>query len=287
MVNRRVTGFLTQDIGLLLLLTCIFIGALTVGNASSDMFIESLVMLIGVFLAILFAGYKLTSLAVVSSGFQIIVYTAYRLFLAYSSYGRIPLVCYIWILLPLTSVGAMLLFIKGNKDTERENERLAKQVEDYVMINALTGLYNLRSLYNDLKKQIAYAERNKVSLSLMIIELRDEAELRNILSRTNYEAVIQRLAFLVGESIRLEDRIYSIDNKGTIAILLTCNKEGSDFVSKRIRQKLSEQNAFEQVKNRSIRVEVRIACLEYDKEVYGDDIIQYKQKVESELQYDV
>ena len=287
MVKKRATGYLTQDLGLVALLACIFVVALTVTNVPSELFLESVIMMLGVFLAILLAGFKLTSLAVVVAGFEILVYTAYKLFYAYAYYQVIPALCYVWIVLPIMAVGSMLLFISGSQQTELENDILKEQVEELVMVNSLTGLYNLRSLYNDLEKQIAYTERNGMIMSLMIVELRYEQELKNVLSRSHYETLIQKLTTLISDAIRVEDRIYSLDNKGTVGILLTCNKEGSTIVVNRIKSRVLEKDAFKGIANTAIKVEVRIACLEYNKEEYGTDIIAFKQKVESELQYDV
>ena len=110
-----------------------------------------------------------------------------------------------------------------------------------VMINPLTGLYNLRSLYFDLEKQISYVARNNMMLSLMIIELRYEPELKRVLSRNQYETVLQKMAILIRDSIRTEDRVYSIDSRGSIGVILTCDREGSDFVQRRIKDRISEK----------------------------------------------
>ncbi len=181
----------------------------------------------------------------------------------------------------------MQLFVYGNKQTELENDVLREQVEELVLINPLTGLYNLRSLYIDMKKQIAYAERNQISLSLMIIKLRYEPELRNVLSRRSYEAVLQKTADIVVDAVRLEDRTYSIDNQGSVGVILTCDQAGSEFVKKRIKARIENPESFQGIVNSAIRVEVRIACLQYQEENHGSDLVDFKQKVESELQYDV
>ncbi len=287
MIKKRTSGYLVQDIGLVLLLACIFAGVIAVESVAVDEYLESFIMLLGIFAAILFAGFKLTSFAVVFAGFEILAYSSYRLFLFFSYYEEIPLICYIWIILPIFSVASMYLFVSGSRKTELENEILKEQVVEYVMINSLTGLYNLRSLYYDLKRQIAYVERNDMSLSLVIVALRYEEELKKVLSRSHYEAVIQRLSEVISGSVRLEDKTYSIDNQGGFAVMLTCDKEGSEFVMKRIVHKVAKKDTFLGIADTAIKVEVKISCIQYNKEQFGDDVIAYKQKVESELQYDV
>lgn len=287
MVKKRTTGYLLQDAGLVLLLLCIGGAALAVGIVEEALKIEFVVMLMGTFLAILLAGFKLTGISVVTGAFEILLYTAYKLFSFFTYARKIEPICYVWIVLPLLSVGAMAAFIYGSRQTELENDVLKEQVEELVLVNSLTGLYNLRSLYIDLQKQVAYSERNHMTVSLMIVKLKFGQELKKVLSRRNFEALIQRMAVIITDAVRLEDRTYSLDNEGMVGVILTCDQENSKFVRDRIRANLEKKDAFAGIVERAIRVEVKIACLEYDEEKYGSDMILFKQKVENELQYDV
>lgn len=287
MVKKRATGYLFQDIGIFLLLATILAGALIVANVDTEIFLESVIMLLAMFVAILFAAFKMDSIAIILAGFQILAYAAYKLFTVYA-YGKvIDPICYIWLVLPLISVAAMLMFINGSHRTETENDVLKEQVQELVMVNALTGLYNLRSLYNDMQKQIAYTERNGLPLSLMIIKLRYEPELKRVLSRSHYEALIQKMADTVVDAVRLEDRVYSLDNNGSVGVLLTCDKIGTEFVEKRIKSRVQDRETFSGITDNSIVVEVKIATVQYNKDEYDRDVMRFKQKVESELQYDV
>jgi GGDEF domain-containing protein len=287
MIKKRATGYLLQDIGLVFFLLCVGAMAIAVGYAGKDQMLEFIIMLLGTFFAILLAGFKLNSLAIVTAGFSVLGYSAYKLYFYFAYSEEINLLCYIWIILPVISVGAMFLFIYESQRTEMENDILKEQVEELVMINSLTGLYNLRSLYNDLQKQIAYAQRNKMSICLMIVKLRYEQELKNILSRSHFDALVQQMAEIVVDAVRVEDRIYSLDNYGTIGIILTCDALGSEFAKNRIRVRLQDQETFSGITDSAILVKVKIAYLEYNEELYGSDMVSYKQKVESELQYDV
>ena len=287
MVRKRATGYLLQDVGLLVLLLCLGGAALAVGIVDSSMKPEFVLMLMGTFLAILLAGFKLIILSVVIGAFEELVYTAYKLFFHFAYHEGIEPVCYVWLVIPLLSIGAMIAFVYASRQTELENDVLKEQVEELVMVNSLTGLYNLRSLYNDLQKQVAYSERNQMTISLMIIKLRYGQELKKVLSRRNYEAVLQKMAMVITDAVRLEDRTYSLDNEGTVGVILTCDQENSKYVKDRIRANLEKKDAFAGITEKSIRVEVKISCLEYDKEKYGPDMILFKQKVENELQYDV
>jgi len=287
MINKNSYGYLQQDIGLVILLICLFAGAMIVSNSEKNMMFEAVIMLLGTFFVILFSGFKLFSLSLVLAGIEVTFYTAYRLYLFLSYDIEIPFNSYIWIFIPLISAAAMYLFVSGTHRLELENDILRRQVEELVVLNPLTKLYNLRSLYNDLNVLVSYAERNQMSLSLMIIVLKYETELKSILTRQNYEHVIQKLAELVVDTVRVEDKTYSIDNKGSLAVILTCDKEGSEIAMRRIRNRISQKEAFSGIADAAIKIEVKMASLEYDKKIFENNMILFKQRVENELQYDV
>ena len=276
-----------QDIGLILLLLCLGAAAVITANAPAAMRTEFTVMLLCTYLAVMLAGYKLDTLSVMAAALETLVYTAYKLFFFFAASEAIAPVCFVWLPLPLLSVGSMTLFIYENRRTEMENDMLKEQVEDLVMINSLTGLYNLRSMYHDLQIQLAYSKRNDLAVSLLIIKLRYGEELKKVLSRRQFETLIQAMAVTVSDSVRLEDRVYSLDNDGSMGVILTCDQTNSKLVQDRIRARLEKKDAFADMMDRSVRVEVKIACLEYDEDKYGSNMMQFKQAVENELQYNV
>lgn len=287
MAGKKSFGYLFRDLGLVFLLACLFAGAITVSDTPALIRLEAVIMLLAMFAALLFAGFKLFGIACVLAGLEVTVYTAYRLYLFLSFDIEIPLLSFVWVFLPIASVAAMYLFVYGNHRLELENDVLREQVEELVMVNPLTKLYNLRSLYYDLHVQASYVERNKLPLSLMIIAFKYEAELKRILSRNNYEQVIQRLAQIAVDTVRVEDKTYSIDDKGGLAIIMTCDKAGSDVVKGRLHNRIREKDAFSGITNDAIKVEVKIASLEYKKEEHGENMMMFKQMAEEELQYDV
>ena len=64
--------------------------------------------------------------------------------------------------------------------------------------------------------------------------MRYESELRGMLSHSRYIQLRKRLAELVMDSVRVEDKVYCIDEHGTMAILLTSNEANSAYVRIRI-----------------------------------------------------
>ena len=178
------------------------------------------------------------------------------------------------------------MFKKGMERVEIENAMLKQQVEELVMIDPLTGLYNLNSFYHDILVQIQYTKRNNIPMTLMILKLRYEQELKKVLSKKNYELLLQRLARLVEDAIRIEDKIYSLNQNGELGLILTCDEEGAIIVRNRLRNSLDKKEAFDGITDRSIRVSTQIAFIQYSLDM-KDDIMGLKERVEGELQYDV
>ncbi|MGB8450888.1 MAG: hypothetical protein WCD89_01010 [Anaerocolumna sp.] len=286
--DKKTTGYILEDLGMLLLLICLFSGTIILSLSPAGQKMEYTLMLLVTFTAVMLAAYRLVISSIVCAGLQVVVYTAYKIFFNYTLEVPIEVINYVWLFYPFITVGAMVLFIQRSIKIESEIGILREQVEDLVLIDSLTGLYNLKSLYLDLGSSIALATRKKTDITLMIVKLRYEPELKKILGRNNYMTLKQKLAVLVQETLRVEDKVYAIDDKGTLAMILLCDSAGAEIVKNRLKYNLnSKEAASEIIEHKTIKLDFQFAYLQYQTELYGKDVMGYKQKVESELQYDV
>lgn len=193
---------------------------------------------------------------------------------------------HLWILAPLVLISGVALFQAGAARIARENDLLRVQVEESVLIDARTGLANLRALYREFPMMLNLCARHRQPLSLMIVSLRYGQELRAFLTEGQFCMLRQRLAELIAGTVRLEDRLYSIDEDGAVALLLIADDEGCETVRRRLREAVSESGAFDDVTAEGIEVAVRIANRMCDK-ASGMSPIEMKLAVEAELAYDV
>lgn len=106
------------------------------------------------------------------------------------------------------------------------------------------------------------------------------------MSKKQFEQVCQTLAERVEDSLRLEDRLYAVDNRGSVAVLLYCDKAGAGVVAARLRAAIAKKDAFRNVMEKTIKVDVKIGYLQYDKKTISNGMELFK-KTENELQYDV
>ncbi len=286
MNSKDISGKTLEDIGISVLLIALFSATIVDSLGGEFLFTENLVMTIVTFVAVLLAAIRVTNIPAIIAGIATVSYIAYKLYQMFAQGGIIEGLSYLWIAIPGLAVLGMALFSKGIQRLQRDNNVLSKQVEDLIMIDPLTGFYNLRSMYMDIQTQISYAERNNTYISLMIIRPRYRKELKDVLNKEQYEKVIVTFSKIVYETVRLEDRVYSLDSDGTVGVLLTCDRQGAKLVEKRIRTKIDNTNAFDNIAKKPIRMEIQLGFLEYKKE-YNRDAIKFKSLVEEEVAYDI
>ena len=286
MKKKDVSGKTLQDVGIVVLMVALLAAVIVSTLSSTAMVTENIVMTVIVFLAVLFAAFRVTSIAIVIAAVQTVTFIAYKVYGMFSADSKIDVLSYLWIVIPGLAVLGMVLFIKGVSRLQLDNNILSQQVEELIMIDPLTGFYNLRSMYMDIQTQISYSERNHTAITLMIIRPRYRKELKDVLKKSQYESVIVKLSKLVYDTVRLEDKVYALDNEGTVGVLLTCDRAGGKLVEKRIRKKIEETKEFENIAEKPIRMEIQLGYLEYKKE-YNRDAIMFKSLVEEEVAYDL
>lgn len=285
-VKQSKYNILFQDIEILLFMLSVFLSAITIATSTEEDLIENVIMFVVASAIVILAVYKFRYTATVLAGMQVLVFTVYKLYNAKAHLTEISWRAYLWVVIPFLMTGSLLFFLYNNYRIEKLTELVMNQLSEMALINTVTGLYNLKAMYIDLERQMSYSERRGEKICLAIVELRYVAELKSVLPGKNFQAVIQRFSRIVEDSLRLEDRCYSIDENGSIGIILSCDKAGAMIVKNRIKANTSKPDAFEGITNRALKVDVRMAFLEYDKEVVHN-AIEFKQKTESELQYDV
>lgn len=286
MKDRLLDGNLMRDLGMLLFLACILGIMLLVILSPADARFSYLLMTGLAFAAAVLAFFGRTSMGLLVAGTQVVAWAAFKLYRLYTA--GIPLYAgdALWLPGALLLVGSVSLFQYGSSRLERENDRLRGLVEELVMIDALTGLYNLRALYREVPMQWSAAVRHGVPMSLMLIQLRYAQELRSFLSARKFEALRKRMAELIQDHLRLEDRLYALDESGMLGLVLVADREGCDEVKNRLRGILEAPDAFQGIAEENILVAVRIAALQADERL-GRDAMEFKKRVERELQYDV
>ncbi|MDD3335793.1 MAG: hypothetical protein PHI98_09820 [Eubacteriales bacterium] len=286
MKNTAKFGTLTQGLGVLLLLLVCFASVLIIAFAPETVTTAYIIMILAMDVGILLGFLYRPSLATIVCGVISCVWVSYKLYMYYAQGVVLIITDYFMIPLPMLGALSAALFQNSLRQINSENSILRQQVEDLVLVDEATGLYNLRALYRDLPMMIRYGERNHLAICLMILQPRYEQELRGMLSYRQYTELRQRMATLVQDNVRIEDRVYSLNDSGMLGIVLTTDEKDSSYVRARLLNAFATTKVFEGILEQNVHLNLRIACKEYNKE-YGNDMMHYKQVVESELAYDV
>ncbi|HKM03949.1 MAG TPA: GGDEF domain-containing protein [Lachnospiraceae bacterium] len=283
MIKKRMNAKIQQNIGFIALLISFFIAALIIRTVKKDLLIEAIIMVAASFSIVLLTLFKRVHLSIVFACVQTVLYMGYWLGKIGINGVQLTWINYIWMVFPTIIAIISYMFVLGNKRVEMELDVLKEKGEELMMISKVTGLYNVKILYNDIRMQKAYAERNNLALSLMIIKVQFKTEWKKLFPMEQYHEIMKEIGIIITDAVRIEDRTYSIDDESTFGVLLICDKEGSSFVSNRIERKLREKDILTDFLKEKIEVTVKIACKEYKKEDYGEDVILFKQLVENEL----
>ena len=287
-INNKNDGGVISYVGIGLMLLSFILAVVITASAGSEYSTENIIMTVALAVAAIITISGYLTIAIIVAAVTTVIFAGLKVYSFMALQKDFPPVSFIWILLPAMCVVGIALYVKRYSPLTLENALLKKQIAELVMIDPITGLYNLRSMFMDIQTQISYAERNNSPISLMILRLRYPAEMRKVLKTAQYEKVVKQLSLLIVDTVRLEDRVYSIDENGGFGIILTCDKEGTKIVEKRLRDKLEDPKWFAGVSDKEqIRAEVRIGYLQYDKSKYNRNANNFKDDVEEEVNYDM
>lgn len=282
MKNETQSALVARDAAIILLLIWAFMQALLMIWAPADTQTTYLLLLFLMDIAVLCGFMDRVNTGTALAATITCGWVAYKLYSFYAVGETVYLTDYFVTVLPLLGSGAAALFSRSMRHVNAENKLLRRQVDEQVLVDDVTELYNLRAMYRDAQMMTGYCARNHLPISLMIIQMRYESELHGMLSHSRYIQLRKRLAELVMDSVRVEDKVYCIDEHGTMAILLTSNEANSAYV----RSRIIAEDAFDGILERGTHMDLRFACKEYD-EHFGKDMMAFKKAVESELAYDV
>ncbi|MCR5672657.1 MAG: GGDEF domain-containing protein [Lachnospiraceae bacterium] len=280
-------GKILSYVGIGLMLLSFILAVVITNSTGSECFTENLLMTVALAAAVVVTVSGYLTMAIIVAAVATIVFAGIKIYSIMMLQKAFPPISFLWVIIPALCVVGIALYVKRYTPLTLENALLKKQIAELVMIDPITGLYNLRSLFMDIQTQISYAERNDSPISLMILRLRYPAEMRKVLKASQYEKVIKQLSLLVVDTVRLEDRVYSIDENGGFGVILTCDREGTKIVEKRLRDKLDDPKWFEGISDKKIRTEVKIGYLQYEKAKYNRNANLFKDDVEEEVEYDM
>lgn len=281
-VPDRLSEKALYDMGTVIIFCAFVIASIVMSNSGIELFKINLTMAGVTFAVAVLAAFRVINGAMILAGLQTVIFIGVSL--SMSSGGKLDnKVLFGWILVPGLLVTGYSFIDRSKKEQERLREVMNGQLDQLIMTDPVTGLYNLRSMYMDIQTQISYAERNNKQICLMILKPKYVEEMKAVLKQDEFDEVVVRLSKAVCDTVRLEDKVYAIDSEGSFGVILTCDLAGAELVEERLAEKLKDEELYDGVdEEHDIRVEMMLGCVQYDDEI-DRDAIRFKRMAEEAL----
>ncbi len=283
-INSR--SILLQDLGVFLFMTSIIGGSLIVALEEKELLYQNVALLFGIFLVGLLIILRAKTAGIIVSSVIILVFTIYKLYMRLAYLKPIEWTAFIWPLLVIATLAGMTLFVSLLSTIEGVNSILNRRIDELTTIDPLTGLENLRSMVGSLKRYMALSERNGTFMGLMMVRLRYHEEIKKVLTTRQFNDLRHILAETIANVLRMEDRVFTIDENGSIAIIYFGEEKGVSVVKSRILHAVEKQNMLPDLNEQMLTVELSIVHRHYDKS-YAKDALRYISDVEKEFAYEV
>ena len=280
--KHKYTGRTSYDLGTVLIFLAFVIAAIVTSNCGRELAKENLTMVAVTFTVAVLAAFRVINAAMILAAIQTVIFIGVKI-ASFTSGGFENKISLGWIVVPGLLVFGYTFVNRAKKEAELSREIMDDQINELVMTDPVTGLYNLRSMYMDIQTQISYAERNGKQICLMILKPKYTDELKSVLKPKEFKEVVVRMSKVVCDTVRLEDRVYSIDSEGGFGIILTCDLEGAKLVEERLAEKFSDSNMYSGiVSGNDIRVDMQLGCMQYDEKL-NRDAIRFKEMTQASV----
>lgn len=280
---------LQMDMGLLLWLIVLYGVVVT----SAIMITPELTMPLIVFANLLFilvvlAYYFGITFALVSSILTVFGVSSYLLYRLFMLGQPIESIWYFWMAaLPLGAVGMGLFQAYAGRLKARSDE-LAAINDRLTVVDEATGIPNERACASDMHIFVTLCARHKLPLCYLQIRLRYYDDLLRITGREGMQDVQRSLIDSIRESLRQEDKIYSMDERGTLGVILVTDAPGARIVASRIREKVAKPQGQSRSANdplKRLNLQLSIGYAVYEPGM--DELASFLEKAEKETEYDV
>jgi diguanylate cyclase (GGDEF)-like protein len=122
----------------------------------------------------------------------------------------------------------------------RDVDRLHKRMEALSLVDALTGLWNSRSLAEDMAQSVQQALRSGDKLAFAMLDLDDFKACNDRFGHVVGDQALQAAANAISAAIRGADRAYRYGGEEFCVLLPDADTEGAGAVAERVRVAVSE-----------------------------------------------
>ncbi len=124
--------------------------------------------------------------------------------------------------------------IKKRKKTEEALIESEKKFRKLSITDELTGLFNVRSFYNQLKAEIDRADRYSSPLSLIFVDIDDFKSYNDTYGHLEGDQVLRKIAQVIQSCMRGPDSTFRYGGDEFVGILPETQEQGATVLSERI-----------------------------------------------------
>ncbi len=126
------------------------------------------------------------------------------------------------------------------KSLQKELKAKIAELEHVTVVDALTGLYNQRYLYDTLRREYNRSERFNLKLSLIILDIDNFKDINDTLGHQRGDEIIREVARIMQVMLRGYDFAVRYGGDEFIIVLSQNTVIGSHIVAERIRRLIEE-----------------------------------------------
>ncbi len=275
---------LYQDLGILLFMMSVLAAALITALSDRALLYQHVSLMTMIIFSALLVGLRTRIGGIVLSSVTILLFAVYKLFNHYAYNVSIEWTAYLWPLIIIAALWGMIVFISYFSQIEGVNSLLNIRLDQLTVMDPLTGLENNRAMVSSLARYMALSERKGTEMGLMLIRLRYAEELKKVLTKNQFNELRHTLASTVQDVIRMEDRVFSIDDDGSLGIIYFST--GASFLKGRILTAVNSKNMLPDLNEQLLTVDLSIVYKQYDPEL-KKDAVRFVNDTEKEFAYDV
>jgi diguanylate cyclase (GGDEF)-like protein len=152
--------------------------------------------------------------------------------------------------------------ITKRKKTEDALIESEKKFQKLSITDELTGLFNVRCFYNQLKAEIDRADRYSSPLSLIFVDVDDFKNYNDTYGHLEGDQVLRNIGHAIQSCMRGPDSAYRYGGDEFVAILPETHEQGATVLAERIGKKI-EAYKFLPNPNKAVSITVSVGISEY------------------------
>ena len=144
-----------------------------------------------------------------------------------------------------------------------ENSQLYRQTREMSLIDALTGVYNLRHFKHLLGVEVGRAERYGRTMALMMIDVDNFKKINDTLGHPIGDQVLRGISRILGEGLRRSDVLARYGGEEFAVILQETDRDSARLVAEKLCRDVEDRASFPDGRNGQVRATVSIGMAFY------------------------